>query len=72
MQYHFTTSLNLPFDEALMRTQEVLNRNGFGVLTKIDVSETLKKKIGVDFRRYQILGACNPQMAIGRSSRRIR
>jgi uncharacterized protein (DUF302 family) len=51
------------FDEVLARIPEALKAEGFGILTKIDVKETLKTKIGVDFRRYQILGACNPKYA---------
>jgi uncharacterized protein (DUF302 family) len=51
------------FDEVLARLPEALKQEGFGVLTRIDVKQTLKDKIGVDFRRYQILGACNPKYA---------
>jgi uncharacterized protein (DUF302 family) len=51
------------YDEALVKVQELLKAEGFGVLTQIDVKETLKQKIGVDFRRYKILGACNPAQA---------
>lgn len=51
------------FEKALERTTEELKRQGFGVLTEIDVSATLKKKIDVDFRKYRILGACNPSFA---------
>jgi uncharacterized protein (DUF302 family) len=51
------------FDDVLARIPEVLKAEGFGILTRIDVKQTLKEKIGVDFRRYQILGACNPKYA---------
>ena len=51
------------YDEVLARVPEVLKAQGFGVLTRIDVKQTLKEKLGVDFRRYQILGACNPKFA---------
>lgn len=63
MSYHFSTVVDMPFDRALSATREALQRHGFGVLSEIDVRETLKKKINVDFRPYRILGACNPQMA---------
>jgi uncharacterized protein (DUF302 family) len=54
---------NLSYDEALAALPEVLKGEGFGVITEIDMRETLKKKIGVDIRRYKVLGACNPHFA---------
>ena len=55
--------LEASYDEALARIPDVLKAEGFGVLTEIDVKDTLKKKLDVDFRRYKILGACNPSFA---------
>lgn len=63
MTYYFSKTLDVDFDEAVRRTVEGLKQEGFGVLTDIDVKDTLKKKIGVDFGRYRILGACNPRLA---------
>ena len=62
--YAFSKRLDgVSVDEALEKLSEALQANGFGVLTKIDVKETLSKKIGVDFRPYVIIGACNPKLA---------
>jgi uncharacterized protein (DUF302 family) len=58
-----TKALRAGFDEALSRVPEALKEEGFGVLTEIDVRETLAKTIGAEFRRYRILGACNPGLA---------
>jgi uncharacterized protein (DUF302 family) len=63
MTYYFSKTIDAGFDEAVSRTREALKAEGFGVITEIDVQNTLKTKIDVDFRRYLILGACNPAMA---------
>ncbi len=61
--YGFRTTLNMPYEEAIEKTTAALKEEGFGVLTEIDVKATLKKKLEADFRRYIILGACNPNLA---------
>lgn len=63
MAYYFNKILQMPFDEAIAKVTEELRKEGFGILTDIDVKATLKKKLDVDFRKYRILGACHPQFA---------
>ena len=63
MGYYIATILPLSFDEAIARTEAALKVEGFGIISRIDIQETLKAKIGVDFRPYMILGACNPALA---------
>jgi uncharacterized protein (DUF302 family) len=63
MNYSLNKKVKLSFDETIQKLTEELKKEGFGILTQIDVKETLKKKINEDFRPYVILGACNPQFA---------
>jgi uncharacterized protein (DUF302 family) len=63
MEYGFNKTTNYTFEQAIEKVTEELKKEGFGVLTTIDVKETLKKKIDVDFKKYTILGACNPKLA---------
>ena len=63
MQYGFSKTVSLPFEETVDKVTSELKKEGFGVLTSIDVKETLKKKINADFKKYMILGACNPPIA---------
>ena len=63
MSYHFSRTINMPFADAIAHVTTELGKRGFGVLTEIDVTATLKKKLDVEFRPYRILGACNPQFA---------
>lgn len=63
MSYYFNTVVHTTFEEAIARVTDELKNEGFGIITEIDVKETLKKKLNVDFRDYKILGACNPEFA---------
>lgn len=63
MSYYFAKTLKTGFEDAVRRATEVLKQEGFGIITEIDVKDTFKKKINVDFRSYRILGACNPILA---------
>ena len=63
MKYYIQKALSMPFEKALERVREELKKEGFGVLTEIDVRDTMKKKLDRDFRNYRILGACNPPFA---------
>ena len=61
--YAFRIELDLPYEQAIQRVTEALKEEGFGILTTVDVKNTLKQKLGADFRKYAILGACNPKLA---------
>ncbi|MCJ7468344.1 MAG: DUF302 domain-containing protein [Maribacter sp.] len=63
MKYYFNTTLKGDFDLIIEKVAEELKKEGFGILTEIDIKETLKKKLDVDFKKYRILGACNPPYA---------
>jgi uncharacterized protein (DUF302 family) len=63
MSYYFNKTLGISFEETVVKVTEALKKEGFGIITEIDVKETLKKKLNVDFRKYRILGACNPSFA---------
>ncbi len=63
MSYYISKTVDYSFDEAIEEATERLKEEGFGVLTEIDVKDTLKKKLDVDFKKYRILGACNPEFA---------
>ncbi|MDX1638547.1 MAG: DUF302 domain-containing protein [Balneolaceae bacterium] len=63
MSYYISKKVDYSFDDAIQHVTDELKEEGFGVLTEIDVKETLKKKLDVDFKKYKILGACNPNFA---------
>jgi uncharacterized protein (DUF302 family) len=63
MEYGFSKTVDMPYEQAIEKVTAELKKEGFGVLTFIDVKETLKQKINVDFKKYAILGACNPPIA---------
>ena len=63
LKYGFTKIVGEPFDHVVERTKQELQKEGFGVLTSIDLREKFKEKLGIDFRKYVILGACNPPFA---------
>ena len=63
LSYGFTKELDVPFEEAEEKVREGLKKEGFGILTVIDVKEKFKEKLGIDFKKYIILGACNPSNA---------
>ena len=63
MAYYIATTLALPFDDTIAKTEAALKEEGFGIISRIDIQEALKTKIGVAFRPYVILGACNPALA---------
>jgi uncharacterized protein (DUF302 family) len=60
MKYYFNKTVAGTFEEVIEKVTEVLKEEGFGIFTEIDIKETLKKKLDVDFKKYKILGACNP------------
>jgi len=63
MKYYIDKKINGSFDEVVGQVTEALQKEGFGVLTEIDIQQKLKEKVDIDFRKYKILGACNPPYA---------
>ncbi len=63
MKYGYVKKVNMSFDDALTKAKEELKKEGFGILTTIDVQQKFKEKLGIDFPKYMILGACNPPLA---------
>ncbi len=63
MKYFFSKTVSDDFDTTIQKVTEALKNEGFGILTEVDIKDTLKKKIDVDFKKYRILGACNPPLA---------
>jgi uncharacterized protein (DUF302 family) len=63
VKYYFSKTINLSFDETIVRVTEVLKSEGFGIISEIRMHDKLKEKLGVDFKKYIILGACNPGYA---------
>ncbi len=63
MKYYFSKTIDIPFDEAVARVTDELKKEGFGILTEIDVQQKMKEKLNVEFKKYLILGACNPPFA---------
>jgi uncharacterized protein (DUF302 family) len=63
MSYYYSRTLTIPFEEVIQKITQNLQQQGFGIITTIDLKETLKQKLAIDFRKYTILGACNPQFA---------
>ncbi len=63
MAYYYSRKLTIPFNEVLSKISQTLKQQGFGIITTIDIKDTLKQKLNVDFRNYRILGACNPEFA---------
>ena len=63
MEYYYSRKVTIPFEDAIRKITENLKQQGFGIITNIDLKDILKQKLNVDFRRYRILGACNPEFA---------